>query len=149
MRVVLQRVTEASVEVDGRVAGSIGDGFVALVGVREGDVERDAELLAKKTADLRVFRDDKGKMNRPIESVDGSVLVVSQFTLHADCRKGRRPSFVRAADPDTGERLVERYAESLRERGVVVETGVFGAMMNVALVNDGPVTIILDTDELG
>jgi D-tyrosyl-tRNA(Tyr) deacylase len=149
MRVVLQRVTRGSVTVEGEVTGQIGLGFVALVGVGQGDGAEEAALLAKKTAHLRVFSDDDGKMNHSVIDVGGGVLVISQFTLHADTRKGRRPSFVNAAPPATAEPLVDAYAEHLRALGVdQIEHGVFGAMMQVEIHNDGPVTIILDSDEL-
>jgi D-tyrosyl-tRNA(Tyr) deacylase len=149
MRVVLQRVTQGSVTVDGEITGAIQTGFVALVGVTDGDTEAEAKLLAKKTANLRVFEDDNGKMNLSALDVGGGVLVVSQFTLYADARKGRRPSFIKAAHPDVAAPLVERYADFLREEGVGhVEHGVFGAMMLVEIHNHGPVTIILDTAEL-
>lgn len=149
MRVVLQRVTSGSVTVDGIITGQIQQGFVALVGVTHDDTEAHAELLAKKTAFLRVFADDDDKMNLSIQDVKGGVLVVSQFTLYADARKGRRPSYTQASHPDHAEPIVQHYAKSLQERGVSqVEHGVFGAMMQVEIHNDGPVTIILDTDAL-
>ena len=149
MRVVLQRVTQGSVTVDGQVTGAIEDGFVALVGVTHDDTEDDARLLARKTANLRVFEDDAGKMNRSLLDVGGGVLVISQFTLYADAKKGRRPSFTKAAPSELAEPLVNFYADRLREWGIErVEHGVFGAMMQVAIHNAGPVTIILDTDEL-
>ncbi len=149
MRVILQRVTRGSVTVDGSVTGAVERGFVALVGVTHGDTHAEAELLARKTANLRVFEDDAGKMNLSALDVGGGVLVVSQFTLYADMRKGRRPSFIDAAAPDVAAPLVDRYAERLRAEGIQrVEHGVFGAMMLVEIANDGPVTIILDTEEL-
>jgi D-aminoacyl-tRNA deacylase len=149
MRVVLQRVSKGSVTVDGTVVGSVGLGFVALVGVTHGDTQAHAELLAKKTAHLRVFEDADGKMNLSALDVNGGVLVVSQFTLYADARKGRRPSFVDAAAPDIAAPLVLYFAERLRAEGITrVERGIFGAMMQVGIHNDGPVTIILDTNEL-
>jgi D-tyrosyl-tRNA(Tyr) deacylase len=149
MRVLLQRVKRGSVTVDGRVVGAVDGGFVALVGVTHTDTPADAALLARKTAVLRVFEDDQGKMNLSPLDVGGGVLVVSQFTLYADTRKGRRPSFVDAAPPETAAPLVEAYAASLRAEGIArVEMGVFGAMMTVEIVNDGPVTIWLDTAEL-
>lgn len=149
MRVVLQRVTQGSVTVDGDVTGAVEQGYVALVGVTEGDGVGEARLLANKTANLRVFEDDAGKMNLSVLDVGGGVLVVSQFTLYADARKGRRPSFIKAAHPDVAAPLVDQYADFLREAGVErVEHGVFGAMMLVEIHNDGPVTIILDTAEL-
>jgi D-tyrosyl-tRNA(Tyr) deacylase len=149
MRVILQRVTRGSVTVDGRVTGSVERGFVALVGVTHGDTSAEAELLARKTANLRVFEDDAGKMNLSALDVGGGVLVVSQFTLYADTRKGRRPSFIDAAAPDAAAPLVDLYAERLRAEGIQrVEHGIFGAMMQVEIHNDGPVTILLDTAEL-
>jgi D-tyrosyl-tRNA(Tyr) deacylase len=145
MRAVIQRVTRASVTVDGRVAGAIERGFLALVGVAVDDAEADADALAQKIAGLRVFDDGDGAMNLALADVRGSVLVVSQFTLLGDVRKGRRPSFIAAARGDLAERLYERVAACLRATGVHVETGVFGADMAVELINDGPVTILLDT----
>ncbi len=149
MRLVLQRVSKGAVTVNGEVTGAIDRGFVALVGVTHKDTQAEALLLAKKTANLRVFGDEEGKMNLSALDVDAGVLVISQFTLYANARKGRRPSFVAAAKPDLAEPLVDYYAERLREEGVgQVEMGIFGAMMEVEIHNDGPVTIILDTDEL-
>ncbi len=149
MRVVLQRVTKGSVTVDGEVTGAVEVGFVALVGVTDGDTEAEAQLLAKKTANLRVFEDDDGKMNLSALDVGCGVLVVSQFTLYADARKGRRPSFIKAAHPDIAAPLVQKYADCLKEEGIQhIGHGVFGAMMQVEIHNNGPVTIILDTDEL-
>lgn len=150
MRIVLQRVTRGSVTVDGRVVGAVNRGFVALVGVTHADTQAEADLLAKKTANLRVFEDEQGKMNLSALDVGAGVLVISQFTLYADSRKGRRPSFTDAARPETAAPLVEYYAERLRAEGIQrVENGVFGAMMQVEIHNDGPVTIILDSDEFG
>lgn len=149
MRVILQRVTRGSVLVEEAVTGAIEQGFVALVGVTHDDTEAEAELLAKKTANLRVFEDDDGKMNLSALDVGGGVLVISQFTLYADMRKGRRPSFIHAAKPEHAEPLVAHYAETLKSQGIQqVEHGVFGAMMQVEIHNHGPVTIILDTAEL-
>ena len=149
MRVLLQRVTSGSVEVAGKVKGEIAAGFVALVGATHADTIAEAEKLARKTAHLRVFSDSGGKMNRSLLDVGGEVLVVSQFTLYADARKGRRPSYIQAAPPDIAEPLVQHYAECLSELGVArVEHGVFGALMQVAIHNDGPVTIWLDSDLL-
>jgi D-tyrosyl-tRNA(Tyr) deacylase len=149
MRIVLQRVTRGSVTVDGAVVGSIERGFVALVGVTHGDNEVQAALLAKKTANLRVFEDSDGKMNLSALDVGGGVLVVSQFTLYADARKGRRPSFTDAASPALASPLVDHYAACLRAEGIAcVEAGVFGAMMTVEIINDGPVTILLDSADL-
>ena len=143
MRVVLQRVTEASVAVDGEVVGAIGPGLVALVGIADGDDEVAVRRAAEKTAALRVFRDDAGRFDRSVADVGGAVLVVSQFTLLADTRKGNRPSFTDAADPAIAAPLVDLYADTLRGLGLTVATGRFGADMAVALVNDGPVTIVL------
>lgn len=149
MRVVLQRVSQGSVSVDGEVVGAVEDGYVALVGVTHADTAAEADLLARKTAFLRVFEDDDGKLNRSVLDVDGGVLVISQFTLYANAKKGRRPAFVDAARPEQAEPLVQRFAEQLRAHGVArVEHGVFGAMMQVAILNEGPVTILLDTDDL-
>lgn len=149
MRVVLQRVSEGSVTVDGEIVGAIETGFVALVGVTHADTNAQAELLARKTANLRVFEDDQGKMNLSALDVGGGVLVISQFTLYADARRGRRPDFIAAARPETAAPLVDFYAERLRAEGIQrVEKGVFGALMQVEIHNDGPVTIILDTDSL-
>lgn len=145
MRAVVQRVSEAKVTVGDRAVGAIGPGLVALVGAGEGDTEADAAYVAGKVAELRIFEDDEGKMNRSVEEVGGSVLVVSQFTLFGDCRKGRRPSFVRAMQPEVAGRLVERVGELLQDRGLRVETGEFGAMMDVLLTNHGPVTLLLDS----
>lgn len=149
MRVILQRVRRGSVTVDGQVTGAVDVGFVALVGVTHSDTQAEADLLAKKTANLRVFEDAEGKMNLSALDVGGGILVVSQFTLYADSRKGRRPSFTDAARPEIAAPLVEYFAERLRAEGIQrVENGVFGAMMLVEILNDGPVTIILDSDEL-
>lgn len=149
MRVVLQRVSKGSVSVDGAIVGAVERGFVALVGVTEGDTQAEAALLAKKTAHLRVFDDADGKMNLALGDVGGGVLVVSQFTLYADTRKGRRPSFIKAAAPHIAEPLVAHYAACLQAEGISqIAHGVFGAMMHVEIHNDGPVTIILDTAEL-
>ena len=149
MRVVLQRVTKGSVTVDGQVTGAVDLGFVALVGVTHTDTQAEADLLAKKTANLRVFEDEGGKMNRSILDCGGGVLVVSQFTLYANMKKGRRPSFIEAAPPETASALVDYFAQQLRNEGISrVENGIFGAMMQVEIHNDGPVTIILDTDDL-
>jgi len=143
MRVVLQRCRTASVSVDGQVVGAIGTGLVALVGIGHSDDEALVDAVADKTAALRIFSDDVGKMNRSVVDVDGDVLVISQFTLLADCRRGRRPAFTDAAPPDQASRLVDRYAERLRQTGMQAPTGIFGADMQVQLINDGPVTIVL------
>lgn len=144
MRIVLQRVTSASVTVDDSVVGQIGTGLLALVGVGHGDTEIEAKWLADKTVDLRIFPDDQQKMNRSILDMAGSVLVVSQFTLLGDCRKGRRPAFTDAAEPELANQLYLRYADFISDRGVGVQHGVFAADMKVALVNDGPVTMLLE-----
>ena len=146
MRAVVQRVSRARVEVEGRTTGEIGEGLLVLVGVAKTDAEADAAQLAEKIAGLRLFNDDNGKMNRSVEEVGGAVLVVSQFTLHGDCRKGRRPSFDRAAPAAQAQALYEKFLHVLRHRGLQVETGVFQAMMEVELVNAGPVTLLVDTD---
>jgi D-tyrosyl-tRNA(Tyr) deacylase len=149
MRAVLQRVTRGSVRVDDTVIGSVEQGFVILVGVGHDDGETEALWLARKIAGLRVFEDEDGKFNRSLLEIGGGCLVVSQFTLYADSRKGRRPSFTHAAPPEIAEPLIERFAELLRQAGVKhVEMGKFGARMQVAIYNDGPVTIWLDTDEV-
>ena len=147
MRAVIQRVTSSSVTVDGKTVGEIKNGYTVLLGVLEGDTEAEAELLARKTALLRVFEDEDGKMNLSVLDVDGEILAVSQFTLCADTKKGNRPSFTPSASPDEANRLYELYCEQLKANGVrKVEKGIFGADMKVSLVNDGPVTICLDTD---
>lgn len=148
MRLVIQRVREASVTVDGEVTGSITEGLLILQGVSQDDTQEAVELLADKCVNLRIFRDEAGKMNLSLLDSGGQALVVSQFTLYGDCRKGRRPSFNKAARPEQAIPLYESFCEALRSRGVKVETGRFGAMMDVRLLNDGPVTIILDSDEL-
>lgn len=145
MRLVLQRVREASVTVEGEVISEIGPGLLLLVGVAHADAEAEADWLAEKISGLRIMRDDEGKMNLSVRDTGGAVLAVSQFTLLADTRKGKRPSFVGAAPPAEAERLFDYFCERLREAGVDrVEKGTFGAMMDVALVNDGPVTIVLE-----
>lgn len=147
MVAVVQRVARASVASGGATLGEIGRGLAILVGVADGDGHDEAAWLADKCADLRMFQDDEGRMNLSLVDVGGGALVVSQFTLLADCRKGRRPSFTRAAPPDVGRSLYELFADSLRGRGVRVETGEFGADMLVSIENEGPVTIILDSDD--
>ena len=147
MRAVVTRVSSASVEIDGAVAGKIGKGFLVLLGIRNGDTESDAVKLAVKVCNLRVFSDENGKMNLDLSAAGGSILVVSQFTLYADC-KSRRPGFTDAARPETAIPLYELFIGECRKAGFVVETGAFGAMMDVASVNDGPVTILLDTEHI-
>jgi len=144
MKLCLQRVSSASVTVDKEIVGEIGQGLVVLLGVAQADTEADVDKLAEKTCVLRIFEDDAGKMNRSVQDINGSVLVVSQFTLLGDCRKGRRPSFVAAAEPALAEALYERFAEKIKEQGVRVACGRFRAHMAVALVNDGPVTLWLE-----
>lgn len=149
MKAILQRVTRASVTVGGRIVGNIKNGYLVLLGINVTDTREEAELLARKTADMRIFDDEQGNLNLSILDVAGEALVVSNFTLYADCKKGRRPSFCNAARPDEAKKLYEQYCELLRQKGVSkVETGEFGADMKVELVNDGPVTVILDTKEL-
>jgi D-tyrosyl-tRNA(Tyr) deacylase len=144
MRAVVQRVSQASVTVDGKVVGAIGPGLVILLGITHSDEPADADWLARKIAGLRIFEDSAGKLNLGLLDVEGQALVVSQFTLYANARKGRRPSFVDAAHPELAEPLVQHFAIALREHGVPVEMGVFGARMLVQIHNDGPVTLILD-----
>lgn len=145
MKGVIQRVREAKVEVDGEVVGAIGTGILVLLGVEKGDTEKDADWLARKIIEFRIFEDNDGKMNLPLADIDGGLLVVSQFTLLGDCSKGRRPSFVAAALPEEGRRLYEYFVRKARETVSTVETGIFQAMMQVHLVNDGPVTFILNS----
>lgn len=145
MRAVLQRVTEASVTVAGAVVGAIGPGLLVLLGVAQGDTADDAAYLARKIAELRIFADDAGRFNRALVETGGAVLVVSQFTLLAETRRGRRPSFIGAAPPEVAQPLVEAVIRLLHERGLSVASGVFGAKMTVALSNDGPVTVIVDS----
>ncbi len=144
MKIVLQRVKSASVTVDGTTTGSIRKGILILLGVHKDDTKEQADFLAAKCADLRIFPDEEYKMNRSLKDVNGEVLVVSQFTLYGNCKKGRRPSYTNAATPQKGEQLYEYFVDKMKERAKVVETGIFGAMMDVELVNDGPVTIILE-----
>lgn len=145
MKACIQRVHEASVTVAGEVIGRIGNGLVVLLGVGHGDTRRDAEYLAKKLIELRIFEDDQGKMNRSLAEVHGAMLVVSQFTLWGDCRKGRRPSFVHAAPPELAQELYEYFVDTVRHLGVDTATGRFRAHMDVALVNDGPVTLMVES----
>ncbi len=145
MRAVLQRVSRSAVEVEGTCVGRIGQGWLVLLGVERGDTEADATWIADKVKNLRAFEDEQGKMNRSVADVGGAILLVSQFTLLGDCRGGRRPSFSAAAEPAEAERLYRRCAELLAESGLEVATGVFRAMMMVELINDGPVTLLLDS----
>lgn len=145
MRVILQRSKQASVTVDGQVTGAIQKGYVLLVGITHSDTEEDIRYAAKKITDLRIWEDEDGKMNRSIAEAGGDILSISQFTLYADTRKGKRPSFVEAARPEHAKPLWEAFNERLKANGLHVETGVFGAMMDVALINDGPVTITIES----
>jgi len=145
MRVILQRSKQASVTVDGQVTGAIQKGYVLLVGITHSDTEEDINYVAKKITDLRIWEDEDGKMNRSILDAGGDILSISQFTLYADTRKGKRPSFVEAARPEQSKPLWEAFNEQLKANGLHVETGVFGAMMDVALINDGPVTITIES----
>lgn len=147
MRAVIQRVSEARVRVAGRVIGEIGQGFLVLLGVGQGDTEQDVSYLAGKVARLRVFEDDAGKMNLSLAEIEGSVLVVSQFTLLGDCRKGRRPGFSHAAPPEIAIPLYEAFARQLSQAGIPTATGQFQADMQVELINDGPVTLLLDSQK--
>ena len=148
MRLVVQRVLEASVAVDGEELGRVAQGFMVLCGVEDGDTQEDVKYCVEKTVHLRVFEDEQGKMNRSILDAGGAVLAISQFTLHGDVRHGRRPSFIRAARPETAVPLYDAYCEGLREAGLRVETGRFGADMKVSLVNNGPVTLLVDSRRL-
>ena len=146
MKAVIQRVKEASVTVDGELISSIEKGYMLLLGVMKGDTEKEAELLARKTASLRVFEDENGKMNLSVNDIGGEILAVSQFTLCADCKKGNRPSFINSEEPENANRLYEYFCEELLKNGVkAVKKGIFGADMKVALINDGPVTVCIDT----
>ncbi|MCK6257880.1 D-tyrosyl-tRNA(Tyr) deacylase [Fictibacillus sp. KIGAM418] len=147
MRIVLQRVTDAAVTVEGKVVGQIGHGLMLLVGVTHEDTEKDAAFLAEKAVNLRIFEDDQQKMNLSLIDAGGSILSVSQFTLYGDCRKGRRPNFMGAAKPDHASDLYDKFNNMLREKGIEVKTGIFGAMMDVSFTNSGPVTLILDSRE--
>lgn len=144
MKAVLQRVSQATVSVDCKQVGAIGAGLVILLGVEQGDSEQESTFLSRKCADLRIFSDSAGKMNLSIKDINGSILLISQFTLAAEWKKGRRPSFIKAAAPEEGERLYEHFALCLRDLEIPVATGIFGADMAVSLTNDGPVTLILD-----
>ncbi len=148
MRAVIQRVMEARVEVDGSVVGRVGSGLLVYLGVGKGDTETDAQFMAEKLANLRIFSDEAGKMNRSVIDIGGGVLLISNFTLHGDCRKGRRPSFDAAGEPTLAEGLYEKVAQLIAAEGVPVEKGSFGAHMHVTSINDGPVTFLLDSSRL-
>ena len=145
MRAVVQRVKQSSVKTNGEIVGRIGQGLLVLLGVAKGDGDADADFMANKIINLRIFEDENGKMNRSLLEIGGELLAVSQFTLLADCRKGRRPSFIAAAEPERATKLYEKFVEQVRDSGVAVQTGRFQAMMEVALINDGPVTIIIES----
>lgn len=145
MRIVLQRVSEASVTIDNRVEGQISQGFVLLLGITDGDSEQDIEWLIQKTLGMRIFSDEQGLMNKSLRDIGGSILLISQFTLYASTKKGKRPSFIKAARPDVAIPLYESFIKKVRKQDVLIETGIFGADMKVSLVNDGPVTIIIDS----
>lgn len=145
MRIVIQRVKEARVETEGRVSGAIGAGLVVLVGIAKTDTAQDADYLVNKILGLRIFADDAGKMNRSVRDVNGGLLIVSNFTVYGDCRKGRRPSFDLAADPDKAQEIYEYFVSRARSAALLVETGVFRASMSVYLINDGPVTLLCDS----
>lgn len=148
MRAVVQRVASASVTVDGKLISEIGKGLLIFHGVAQEDTSADLDYLTNKVANLRIFEDDDGKMNRSLLEIGGEALVVSQFTLYGDCRKGRRPSFIDAAPPDKAEALYQQFIRALSGTGISVKAGIFQAMMDVKLVNDGPVTILLDSSKL-
>jgi D-tyrosyl-tRNA(Tyr) deacylase len=144
MRALVQRVTKGSVTIDGKVHGAIEQGLVILLGITHEDTEKDADFVADKCVDLRIFEDENGKMNKSLEEINGSILLISQFTLYAATRKGRRPSFDAAARPEKAEPLYEYFIQKLRSRGIKVETGIFGAYMQVEIHNDGPVTMMVE-----
>jgi D-aminoacyl-tRNA deacylase len=146
MRAVVQRVSRAQVEVEGRIVGETGTGLVALVGVSASDGTAEADVLAGKLVDLRIFADQEGKMNRSVIDVEGAIMVVSQFTLYGDLRRGRRPSFIGAASPEHAQPLIDAVVDAIRRRGVEVETGEFGAHMQLSITNDGPVTLIIEIE---
>lgn len=144
MKLVIQRVANATVKTNKEIIGQIEKGFLVLVGIKQGDTKEQADFLIKKLCNLRVFEDDKNKMNLSIKDIKGKLLIVSQFTLYADCKKGNRPSFIEAARPEVAEPLYEYFKQGCRNEGIEVESGIFGADMKVSLLNDGPVTIVLE-----
>ena len=148
MRLVIQRVSKSNVKVDGKIVGEIGKGYMVLVGITEGDDEKIVDKMVEKLVNLRIFEDTENKMNLSLIDIGGSILSISQFTLYANCKKGRRPSFVEAAKPEIAKPLYEYFNSTLEKKGIEVEKGIFGAMMDVSLNNDGPVTIILDSKEI-
>lgn len=148
MKLVIQRVSRAAVRADGELTGEIGQGLMILCGVMEGDTVEDVQAMAEKTAKLRIFTDSQDKLNLSVLDTGGGILVVSNFTLGGDCRKGNRPSFIRAAKPPHSETLYERYLEALRQKGIPVAAGRFGAHMEIEMTADGPITILMDSDEL-
>lgn len=148
MRAVIQRVTEASVKVDGKITGEIGKGILIFLGVGEGDTEKDLKYIADKTIGLRIFSDENDKMNLSVQDIGGEILVVSQFTLYGDCRKGKRPSFSSSMEPVAAKRMYEEFIEYVSEQGIRTAHGIFGADMKVELLNDGPVTILLDSSKI-
>ncbi|MGL4403398.1 MAG: D-aminoacyl-tRNA deacylase [Fusobacteriaceae bacterium] len=147
MRAVVQRVKHASVTVEGKIVGKIDDGFLVLLGIKDGDTEKELDWMSTKISGLRVFEDENGKMNKELKDVGGSILVVSQFTLYGDCIKGKRPSFSLAARPDCAIPLYERFKSNIEKIGIPLQSGIFGADMKVELLNDGPVTLIIDTKD--
>ena len=147
MRAVIQRVVNAKVEIDENIVGKINTGFVILLGIKNTDTSKDAIWLANKIISLRVFEDENGKMNKGIEEINGEILLISQFTLYGDCRKGKRPSFIEAARPEIATPLYEEFKTIISNHNIKIETGVFGADMKVSLINDGPVTLIIDSIE--
>lgn len=148
MRLVVQKVSQSNVKIDSKVVGTIGKGFMVLVGITDGDDENIVIKMVDKLVNLRIFEDENDKLNLSLLDVKGSVLSISQFTLYANCKKGRRPSFIDAAKPDISSPLYDYFNKKIEEKGIKVERGVFGAMMEVSLINDGPVTIILDSNEI-
>ncbi len=148
MRAVVQRVKNSKVSVDGKIVGEITSGMTVLLGVEDGDTQKDVEYMAEKITSLRIFEDSDSKMNLSLTDVNGQMLVISQFTLLGDCRKGRRPAFIKAAKPDLAKNLYEKFIEIVKDKGIVVETGIFQAEMLVDIANDGPVTLMLDSNKL-